>query len=198
MKRIKGRSKAWVNQVEPYLRKVADRVLWRIEPLGYTEEDFIQEAFFIYKKCLARYGTVLAPNGKLSPLFRVSINNFVTDLSHDSTKGNSFLDNGRDVSDLFGEELFDKTDNGYLNILIREAPKEVLEVVNLFFNTPAELLDEVRGFLGAKHSKGFKSNKFLCKMLGYNRAKVNLVELTKNYFSNANDGEEYYIERGGE
>ena len=183
MKRIKGRSRAWVGQVEPYLRKVADRVLWKIESLGYTAEDFIQEGYFIYKKVLERYGTVLDHKGKLSPLFRVSINNFVTDLANDSTKSNSFLDKGREVGDLFGEELFDNTNNGYLNVLIREAPKEVLEVVNLFFNTPAELVDEVRAFLDTKHNKGFKSNKFLCKVLGYNRTTINLVELTKNYFS---------------
>lgn len=187
MKRVRGRSKAWTTQVEPYLRKVADRVLWKIEPLGYTAEDFMQEAFFIYRKCMDRYGTVLDNKGKLSPLFRVSINNFVTDLANDSSKKNSFIDKGREVSDLFGEELLETREDGYFNILMREAPKEVLEVVNLFFNTPAELLDEVRSYLGSKHNKGFKSNKFLCKMLGYNRAKVDLVELTRNYFSNAND-----------
>ena len=183
MKRIKGRSKAWVYQVEPYLAKVAERVLWRIEPLGYTEEDFMQEAFFIYKKCIDRYGTVLDEKGKLSPLFRVSINNFITDLSNESSKKNSFIDNGREVSDLFGEELLDETNEGYLNLLIKEAPKEIKEVLNLVFNTPAELVDEVRTFLEKKHSKGFKSNKFLCSLLGYNRTKTNLVEKLENYFT---------------
>lgn len=179
----RGRARVWKQQVVPYVREVVSRTIWRMEGLGYSEEDVLHEAFFVYERCLTKYGTVLGDNGKLHPLFRVSISNFVTDLAAASTKKGSIVRRGVSLEDLLGQEEGYTEGEGTLAILLKEAPKEILEVINLFFNTPAELMGEVSAFVSKKHSRGFKSNAFLCKMLGYNRFKRNLVQETKDYFS---------------
>lgn len=179
---LRGRIRVWKSQVIPYLKEASKRVIWRIEGLGYSEEDFMQEAFFVYERCLEKYGSVLDDKGRLSPIFKTCINNFIVDLSNDSSKKNSFIDKTELIEEL-SEDRFTVYDNdGYLNLIIKEAPKEVLDVLFLVFSTPIELLEEVSYFVNKKHSKGFKSNKFLCKMLGYDPFKYNLVKITKNYF----------------
>ncbi len=179
----RGRARVWKDQVMPYVRKVASIQVWRMAALGYDEEDLLHEAFFVYERCLKKYGTVLTPTGKLSGRFRVGINNLITDLSNDATKKGSFIDHGIILESLYGQEARHSVEAGYLQGLIREAPKEVMEVLNLCFNTPAELVEEVSSFLTKKHSQGFKCNAFLCKVLGYNKYKRNLVKETISYFS---------------
>lgn len=179
----RGRSRVWKDQVVPYLKTVAGRNAWRVAALGYDEEDLLHEAFFVYERCLSKYGTVLGPTGKLSPMFRVAINNFIVDTANESTKKSSFIAQGIVLESLYGQEARHSEEAGYLQSLLIEAPKEVLEVVNLCFNTPAELIEEVSEFLNKKHSKGFKCNAFLCKVLGYNKFKRNLVKETISYFS---------------
>ncbi len=179
----RGRVRVWKDQAVPYIKTVSSRNVWKMKAIGYEEEDLLQEAFFVYERCLSNYGTVLTETGKLSPAFKSSINNFLTDLSIESTKKGSFVENGITPEDLFGQESRHSYNEGYLRILLREAPKEAIEVLNLFFNTPAELVDEVLDFLNKKHSKGFKCNAFLCKVLGYNKYQRNLVRETRDYFS---------------
>ena len=179
----RGRARVWKDQVVPYLKVVAGRNAWKMAALGHDEEDLLHEAFFVYERCLSKYGTVLTEAGKLSPLFRVAINNFIYDLAAEATKKGSCVEHGVILESLYGQEARHMEEAGHLQSLLREAPKEVMEVINLCFNTPAELVEEVSAFLNKKHSKGFRCNAFLCKVLGYNKYKRNLVKETISYFS---------------
>lgn len=179
----RGRARVWKDQVIPYLKVVSSKNAWKMAALAYDEEDLLHEAFFVYERCLENYGTVLSPTGELSPLFRGAINNFIYDLSTESSKKGSWVENELVLESIYGKEARHSDEAGYMQVLLREAPKEVLEVINLCFNTPAELVDEVAAFLSKKHSKGFRCNAFLCKVLGYNKYQRNLVKETISYFS---------------
>ena len=87
----KGRVRVWKDQVVPYVRTVAGRSAWKVTALGFDEEDLLHEAFFVYERCLTNYGTVLTKEGKLTPLFRGAINNFIYDLAAEATKKGSYV-----------------------------------------------------------------------------------------------------------
>jgi hypothetical protein len=65
-------------------------------------------------------------------------------------------------------------------VVLREAPREVLDVLNLIYKAPEELLQAV-GI--TKEDDKQLTNSKLCKLLGYDANKTNLVKSVKEYFS---------------
>ena len=88
----------WTDQVEPYAKTLSRRAKWRFIHLGYESEDFIQEVFFVYQRCLIQYRTVLGDNGLLTSEFKRGVINMLTDLSLKATTEREFLLPGDGVS----------------------------------------------------------------------------------------------------
>ena len=77
------------------------------------------------------------------------------------------------------EDLFTDDNMGFMECVLEEAPSEVKAVLNLLMNAPKEVLDAVAASL----QKDVSSNTVLCRLLGYDSKEVNVVKLTKHYFS---------------
>ncbi len=170
--------RAWRDYAEPYALKQARKSVWRLQYLGYSEEDIVQEAYLAYDRCLTLYGTIFAGDA-LSLEYKASVRNLISSLSVKDSKEREGLKEYKE-SEYIAKEGSPFANSNFFDLL-RKAPIEVKEVLSLVFNTPQELLEEVTGSL--KSSRGFNDNKFLCEQLGYNRFRVNLVKITKRYFS---------------
>lgn len=71
---------------------------------------------------------------------------------------------------------------GFLAVLIDEAPEEVISVLSLVLNCPMELYDLLSEMWRSKGKKKEHGNQFLCEMLGYDCDEVDLVKMVQEYF----------------
>lgn len=151
---FKGPLEGWATN---YLKKN----YWRVEA---TQEwdDCMQEAQCVFYKLKTRYadtGAVTEPKHFMA-LYKTSMTRRFTDLANDNTsrRWEVVVSEGPD-----GEiyEPMGETDNdGGLAVLLRQAPAEVVQVLNLFLSCPQEILDMA---LSTWRTSGSKK---ICQLLG--------------------------------
>ena len=71
---------------------------------------------------------------------------------------------------------------GFLAVMIDEAPEEVVSVLSLMVNCPRELFDLMIDMWRSKGKKKEHGNEFLCEVLGYDPEEVDLVKAVEEYF----------------
>lgn len=131
--------------IEGYVTNYVAKNLWKIRNT-HTHEEAMQEAYIVFLRCSAKYHAVEEPSHFMA-LFKTAWHNEFIDLSHKATEARN------EVSDrvLVGEDddeqslhdyMIGELDNqGALGVMVRQAPHEVLLVMNLFLNAPVELIE---------------------------------------------------------
>lgn len=136
--------------------RVASTVLW---------QDCEQEAYVVFLRCKRKY-KVDNPAHFMS-LFKTAWFNCFTDLSNENTAHREMFDWIEDAVAMPLECAGETENDGYLATLIRQAPRDVTLVLNLFLNAPQEMLDiALSGWVnGDKRSKS-KGSKKINRLLG--------------------------------
>ena len=172
--------------IEGFVVNFLKKSLWRIAST-HTREDALQEAHLVFLSCAEKYPEMDTPQHFMA-LFKTSWFNHFNDLSTAATKARlsvSFSDLLRDDDE--GQmlptsgNLVGSTDNeGALLTSLRQAPQEVLAVLNLFLVMPKELL-ELALEAWALRGKKVGGERFVETMLGL-KTGTNPLKTVEDYF----------------
>lgn len=154
--------------VEGYLVNQLSRNLWKLRPL-YEHDDAMQEGYLVFMRVAARYPMLNDPP-QFMALFKQAWSNHMIDLAKKATAArcmvseNQFDDEANEAWSR--DHVGDLDTNGFVSILIQQAPGEVRLVLNLFLNAPHDLL-EMAGAAWSKSRKHDPSgNRFINRLLG--------------------------------
>ncbi|UNA00825.1 hypothetical protein ZHS_69 [Edwardsiella phage vB_EpM_ZHS] len=158
---------------------------WRIEA-SCTMDDAMQEARCAFLRVAHKYPGVEAP--QFMALFKMAWHNKLTDLANDDTKLRAMVpllarsEQESYDSDYAVELVGDLDNDGALGVAIRQAPREVQAVVNLFLQAPQEILDlALRGW-SAKGRRKTDGSKRICRLLGLDEG-MDVMQLVEDHFT---------------
>lgn len=175
----------WEGAIEGYVVKEINRNYWRFK--NHVDfDDAYQEAHLKFLEMKERYmGSIDSPKWFMS-LYKTALANKLTDLAKLSSRLRRqvcFVElDGEDEDEGYQESLVGTIGTeGMLQVRLEEAPYEVRRVLSLVLHSPPELLSAMADTWNDKGKRVEGGNQFLCKMLGYDPRKVDLVELVKDY-----------------
>lgn len=180
---------SFTGSIEGYTKNFIKANIWKVDKL-YDYDDILQEAREQFLRTIKRMnanGDTIQNEKHMMALYKTSFSRHFITLCNKATKVSveqnmsGFSMDSETALDF--EALIGSDENGgYLECLVDQAPKEVQQVFNLLLNTPTEVLDIAIKAWNSQNKKGAGiGNNFLCKMLGYDPTKVNLVDTVKNY-----------------
>ncbi len=175
---FKGPVEGWVvNQLTK-----GSLAYWRVERT-MSREEVIQEAYVCFLRCCKAFPKSKAydtPQAFMA-LFKRAWSNRFSDLATYDTEDRKCL--SVDARGVQLEEPVGALENdGFLAIMIREAPSEVSTVLSVFLNAPAELLEMAfeAWRIGGHNNPG--GSRHLNKMLGLDPS-CDPVKLVEDYFT---------------
>ena len=108
-----------------------------------TREDVMQEAFCVFLRLKRKY--VVREARHFMALYKTSWGRTFTDFANADTHDRVCVRNVIEDGDAVIVQLGELECDGYLATLIRQAPQEVLMVLNLMLRAPQEIVAEVLG-----------------------------------------------------
>lgn len=127
----------FTGSIEGYLVNYIHANAWKFKSI-MSKEDALQEGYLMFAHCAELYPDVEQPH--FMALYKTTLTNRVIDWArkaHDSRHVSlNAADEDSGVRDIIGE----LENDGYLHVLVRQAPQEVTQVLTLFLNAPTELL----------------------------------------------------------
>jgi hypothetical protein len=155
---------------------------WRVERT-LSREEVMQEAYECFLRCGKKFPKSPEYNTPQAfmALFKMAWRNQFTDLANYDTDDRRCLNtDAREIQ--LDEPVGSLENDGFLAIMIREAPAEVRTVLSVFLNAPSELLDlafdawRIRG----RNSAG--GSRHLNQLLGLDPSR-DPVKLVEEYFT---------------
>lgn len=132
-------------------------------------EDLEQEAYVVFLRCKRKYPELDTPQHFMSLFQRAWINHF-TDLANRDTQDRvvvSQIGESSDGSEISFESVGEVDNDGMLAIMIKEAPREISMVLNLFLNAPTELAEvALASWRGKDKRCTAGGSKRICQLLG--------------------------------
>lgn len=155
-------------------------------------DDAYQEAYVKFMELKERYeGKINSPKWFMS-LYKTALQNRITDLANNNHKLSRqvlFTDLGEIISGTEGETieyqeaLIGSTDtDAILQIKIDQAPEEVRKVLVLLLRSDPKMLAAIADSWQDRGKRNEAGNQLLCRLLGYDYRRVNLVESVRDYF----------------
>lgn len=143
----------WKGPIEGYVVNFMIKNEWRVANT-MDRSDIMQEAYCVFLRVSRKYK--VSKPAHFMALFKSTWANHFTDLSIDDTKSRIIV---TDVDEEAGTMTVGEVENdGYLATLIRQAPQEVLMVLNLMLRAPQELVTEVLSSWNGNTDARSKSN----------------------------------------
>jgi len=154
-------------------------------------EDAYQDAYVKFLELVAKYsGTVDNPRWFMS-LYKHALANKVTDLANSSSRlrRQVCFTELVDEDDLtpYEETLEGEGSTANLELLLENAPEEVRQVIAFLTNSDSNMLGVIAQSWQHQGKRKEDGNEFLCRMLGYDYRKVDLLEYAKQYFEELED-----------
>lgn len=183
----------WEGPIEGWVVNMMSKHYWRVEAT-LERSDLIQEAYVVFLRCKEAYaGKIKASEPQhFMSLFQRSFLNTIHDLSVDDTRfRETFVPDH--VTQRDGEsgswvpiDYAGDTDNdGTLATLIRQAPREVSMVLNLFLSAPEELLEVALGsWRGRDKRCKTGGSERICRLLGLPKD-LDVMARVEEYFANS-------------
>jgi hypothetical protein len=170
----------WKGPVEGYVVNFLKKNYWRVAAT-HEYEEAMQEARLVFLVCASHYPLLDTPQHFMA-LFKRTLENEFHDLSEKATKARALLpeqmdEDGPSMYDVVGE----LDNDGALRTMVRQAPSEVVMVLNLFLNAPQELLELAQRAWRREGHYGADSDKAVARMLGLPEGSTP-VTTTKRYF----------------
>lgn len=168
----------WEGSVEGYTKNQAIKLLNQYNYKQFEVSDLVNEGYIVYQRILDKYPSITEPK-HLMALYKTALKNRFWELSHFIKTEYEYIVNkdNYDVDRIF--EIPGELDTMFRTVL-STAPKEVKDFLNLVIDSTA---NDILG-LHEKHKRSFFNNPLLCKILGYDSTKINIIEVVKEYFSN--------------
>jgi len=169
--------------VEGYSVNFITKNLWRVEA-GFQIDDLKQEAYVVFLRCVRLYPHLETPQHFMA-LFKTAWTNHFNDLARIDGKlrqcVSTTLADGS-VLELAGVDFND----GELAVKLRQAPPEVVAVLNLFLSAPTEILELLlgsfrSGTIGNRNHRDGGSSQ-INKALGFPEG-YNSIEEVRRYLS---------------
>lgn len=175
---LEGPIKGWaVNHCRRHYWRVKRHIQW---------DDLMQEAAVTFLKVKQAYPDLDGPSHFMA-LFQRSWANRVNDFAHEDTHERMFVDvhiSSEDNEDapLHREYVGDTDTYGELSIKLKQAPREVVMVLNLLLNAPVELVEiAMQGWNGRDKRCIAGGSKRICKMLGLPPS-LDVMGMVETYF----------------
>lgn len=171
----------WKGPIEGYVVNSLKREIWRIKRT-HDHDDAMSEAYLVFLRCAGKYPIVDTPQHFMA-LFKSAWACQLIDLSKKATKANALIPESNLESDegLQHEPVGELENAGHLLVMLRQAPREVLMVLNLFLNAPTELLDLAQKAWAKQGHRGSDGNAMIARLLGTD-PKEDLVGKVVEYF----------------
>lgn len=171
--------------VEGYVMNWIAREHWKIKPT-HDREDAVQEAWMVFIRCASKYPIIDTPQHFMA-LFKTAWSHHVVDLAAKATKARMIVSethlDPEDGSE-WSRESIGETDNaGALALMVQQAPREVMLVLNLFLNAPSELLELATRAWSAQGHRNPNGNMMINKMLGL-PPEADTLGKVNDYFTN--------------
>lgn len=133
----------WKGPIEGYVVNSLSKQTWRVSST-HDRDDLRQEAYLVFLRCTARYPIIDTPQHFMS-LFKTAWSRHMHDLAKKERVNHLMVPEAQldreDETEWTRDHVGDLDNEGRLAVLIRQAPREVLLVLNLLLSAPQELLD---------------------------------------------------------
>lgn len=178
----------WKGPLEGYVVNYITRNLWRVAATQ-ERDDLMNEAYLIFMRCCERYPDMDTPQHFMA-LFKRCWSNHFTDLANADTqvRGHEVPmlaprdDEGSQIRVL--EPLGELENAGVLACVVRQAPNEVLLVLQLFLSAPQELVELALSGWEAHSSRKNQGSARINKLLGFPPS-YDSVGAVREYFATA-------------
>lgn len=164
--------------------RTLNKNLWRFKT-AMSFDDAYQEAYVKFLELCEKYGETVDNPRWFMGLFKRTLANLVTDLANTASRLRRqvcFTELQVDDSEVPYQELLRGDDSdASLEILLEEAPEHVRQVLALLSNSDSAMLGVLAQSWERQGKRKLDGNEFLCKMLGYDHRKVDLVYATQLY-----------------
>lgn len=141
---------------------------WRVER-SMEWADLMQEAYIVFLRCCTKAVDLAGPSHFMA-LYKTAWFNQFTNFAHADTKLRHIITEGCLSNDDDGpsfEAAGEIMNDGALATMLRQAPREVLMVLNLFLNAPAEIVETaLAGWQGRNLRRKDGGSGHICKLLG--------------------------------
>lgn len=133
----------WKGPIEGYVVNSVTKNLWRVSTT-HERADLMQEAYIVFLRCASKYA-IIDTGAHFMSLFKTAWSRHLHDLSNKARSSKMMVSESNfdqeDDSEWRRDHVGELDNDGRLAVLMRQAPREVLLVLNLFLNAPQELLD---------------------------------------------------------
>jgi hypothetical protein len=173
--------------IEGYVMNFIHAHQWRAQR-DYNRDDLRQESYLVYMRVCSKYPDLEGP-AHFMALFKSAWFNHFTNLANKDTQARFMVqpavhqaaDGDTYVADVSG----DRDNDGYLAVLLKQAPREISMVLALFLNAPQEMLDVVLGSWNGrdKRCRSGGSRK-VCQALGIPEDR-DVLKAVEEYFKHS-------------
>lgn len=156
-------------------------------------EDAYQEAFLKFLEVANKYEGVVDNPRWFMGLYKRALANRITDLANTTNRMRRLVcfSEIQAEDDLvpYEEKLLGGEDTANLEILLDEAPEHVRQVLTLLTNKDTAMLGVIAQSWERQGKRKMDGNELLCKLLGHDFRKVDLVQATKDYLKEEDEDE---------
>lgn len=125
--------------IEGFVVNFISKHYWKVART-VPREDLMQDAYVVFLRCSNKYGGKVEPKHFMA-LFKTAWLNHFTDLTNADTEERCVYSSTPEDGSVEMERVGELCNDGELAVRLRQAPKEVQMVLQLFLNAPQELLD---------------------------------------------------------
>lgn len=177
----------WEGAFEKFTRAFVARNLWKLTRTC-TFEDAMQEASLVWLDCVQRYGSRVDNAAWFMSFYRRSLETRFIDLAATDTRHRQYVllnDLGDDEdAEPVPEAVGELENEGYLRLLVTQAPSEIRAVLTLLLNAPTEIATIVADAWTGRGKSRSAGSKVLCRMLGIPE-RASLLEEVREYLDPA-------------
>lgn len=170
----------WKGPIEGYVVNTLSKQAWRVSAT-HDRDDLRQEAYLVFLRCTNRYPIIDTPQHFMA-LFKTAWSRHMHDLAKKEKTNHLMVSESQfdrdDEAEWTRDHVGELNNEGQLAVLIRQAPREVLMVLNLMLNAPQELLD-----LAAStwERRGVDADDHVARLLGLDPESKPLSKLKEHF-----------------
>ena len=160
----------WKGPIEGYAVNYITLNLWRVQA-SCEHADLLQDAWLVYDRCAKKYPDMDTPQHFMA-LFKRALANHVNDLANRDSATRALIvpiterkdEEGADIE--LREHVGEMDNDGMLRVIVRQAPAEVMLVLQLFLNAPAELVEMALSSWNPDSNRRNQGSERLNRLLG--------------------------------
>jgi hypothetical protein len=169
--------------IEGYVVNYIKRHGWKVESTQ-TRDDLLQEAYLVYMKIGRKYPDLKDPPHFMA-LFKTAWSRRFTELANEDTASRvltQLVTRNEEGEEAVLDPVGDADNDGALAVMIRQAPREVTAVLNLFLSAPQEIMElALAAWTGPDKRKRAGGSERINRMLGL-PLHVDAMQGVRDYF----------------